>query len=191
ARVARRRPALRHDHLGGKARARPRGKRDLDRGPAQRPRQVRALLALPRGRRHRPGASDHLRALHEQPVRRRRNPALRLMTRPGGEAATGRRGPLGRWLALALVVVALDQASKWAILGRFEYGERLNLVPGWFDFTLVYNTGAAFSFLADAAGWQRWFFTALALVASGVIVFLLRRHGEQTLFSTALALIDR
>lgn len=111
------------------------------------------------------------------------------MTRPGGEAATGRRGPLGRWLALALVVVALDQASKWAILGRFEYGERLNLVPGWFDFTLVYNTGAAFSFLADAAGWQRWFFTALALVASGVIVFLLRRHGEQTLFSTSLALI--
>ena len=109
------------------------------------------------------------------------------MTRPGGEAAAGRRGPLGRWLALALVVVALDQASKWAILGRFEYGERLNLVPGWFDFTLVYNTGAAFSFLADAAGWQRWFFTALALVASGVIVFLLRRHGENQVVVNAVA----
>lgn len=100
-----------------------------------------------------------------------------------------RRGPLAPWLGLALLVVALDQASKWAILARFQYGERLNLVPGWFDLTLVYNTGAAFSFLAGAAGWQRWFFTALAIVASGVIVFLLRRHGGQALFATALALI--
>ncbi len=105
----------------------------------------------------------------------------------GRQAAA--RGPLGRWLLLALVVDGLDQASKWAILGRFQYGERLNLVPGWFDFTLVYNTGAAFSFLAGAAGWQRWFFTALAIVASVVILFLLRRHGGQALFSTALALI--
>lgn len=99
------------------------------------------------------------------------------------------RAPLARWLLLALVVIGLDQASKWAILGRFEYGERLNLIPGWFDFTLVYNTGAAFSFLAGAAGWQRWFFTALAIAASVVILFLLRRHGRQPLFATALALI--
>ncbi len=96
---------------------------------------------------------------------------------------------LGRWLLLALVVVIIDQASKWAVLGRFAYGERLNLVPGWFDFTLVYNTGAAFSFLAGAGGWQRWFFTALAVIASVVIVFMLRRHGGQPLFATALALI--
>lgn len=107
----------------------------------------------------------------------------------GGDGTAERRAPMGRWLALAFVVVALDQATKWAILGRFQHGERLNLVPGWFDFTLVYNTGAAFSFLAGAAGWQRWFFTALALVASAVIVFLLARHGGQKLFSTSLALI--
>jgi signal peptidase II len=103
--------------------------------------------------------------------------------------ASRTRAPVARWLALALVVVALDQASKWAILGSLEYGERLILVPGWFDLTLVYNTGAAFSFLAGAAGWQRWFFAGLAIVASAVIVFLLRRHGGQALFATALALI--
>lgn len=108
---------------------------------------------------------------------------------PTDKAAGTTKGPLGRWLLLALVVVILDQASKWAILGRFEYGERLSLVPGWFDFTLVYNTGAAFSFLAGSGGWQRWFFTALAIVASLVILHLLRRHGDQPLFATSLALI--
>ncbi|MBE0595014.1 MAG: signal peptidase II, partial [Gemmatimonadales bacterium] len=77
----------------------------------------------------------------------------------GPDAASAAEKPFWRWLLLSLVVIGLDQASKWAILGRFEYGERLNLIPGWFDFTLVYNTGAAFSFLAGAAGWQRWFFT--------------------------------
>ncbi len=112
------------------------------------------------------------------------------MAASSAEGAAGApASPLGRWLLLALVVVILDQASKWAVLGRFEYGERLNLIPGWFDFTLVYNTGAAFSFLAGAAGWQRWFFTALAIVASVVILFLLRRHGGQPLFATSLALI--
>ena len=75
------------------------------------------------------------------------------------------------------------------MLARFQYGERLNLIPGWFDLILVYNTGAAFSFLAGAGGWQRWFFTALGIIASVVIVFMLRRHGGQPLFATALALI--
>ncbi len=111
------------------------------------------------------------------------------MASPPVDNAGAPAAPLGRWLLVALVVILLDQASKWAVLERFEYGERLNLVPGWFDFTLVFNTGAAFSFLADAAGWQRWFFTALGIVASVVIVFMLRRHGGQPLFATALALI--
>ena len=112
------------------------------------------------------------------------------MARPADGNATAAPGNrLGRWLLLALVVVILDQASKWAILGRFAYGERLAVVPGWFDLTLVFNTGAAFSFLAEAAGWQRWFFTALAIVASLVILHLLRRHGSQALFATSLALI--
>lgn len=112
------------------------------------------------------------------------------MAMPAIASATGRPAPgLGRWLLLALAVVILDQATKWAVLANFVYGERLPVVPGWFDLTLVFNTGAAFSFLAGAAGWQRWFFTALGIVASVVILHLLRRHGGQPLFATSLTLI--
>ncbi|MDO1516412.1 signal peptidase II [Neisseria sp. MVDL18-041461] len=69
------------------------------------------------------------------------------------------------WL-LAIVAVILDQISKTAIFNRFEYTERLNIIPNFFDLTLVYNTGAAFSFLADAGGWQKYFFLGLAVVIS-------------------------
>ncbi|MEZ5738766.1 MAG: signal peptidase II [Burkholderiaceae bacterium] len=94
------------------------------------------------------------------------------------------------WLALAAVVIGLDQVSKWVVLDRFAEYERLPVIPGLFDLTLVYNPGAAFSFLADAQGWQRWFFTVLALAASVFIVYLLRqaRRG-QWLFPFALAMI--
>ncbi|MBO9355263.1 lipoprotein signal peptidase [Bordetella petrii] len=95
---------------------------------------------------------------------------------------------MGRWLALAALVIVLDQLTKLYFNASFEYGQRVNVLP-IFDFTLVYNRGAAFSFLASEAGWQRWFFTALGLVASVVIVWLLRRHREQARFSLALALI--
>ena len=71
----------------------------------------------------------------------------------------------------------------------FAFGERLAIVPGLFDLTLVYNRGAAFSFLASASGWQRWFFTALGVGAAVFIVWLLARHGSQRLFAFALALI--
>ncbi|WP_107928898.1 signal peptidase II [Neisseria animaloris] len=69
------------------------------------------------------------------------------------------------WL-LAIIAIILDQISKTAILNRFEYTERLNIIPNFFDLTLVYNTGAAFSFLADAGGWQKYFFLGLAAVIS-------------------------
>lgn len=69
------------------------------------------------------------------------------------------------WL-LAIIAIILDQVSKTAILNRFEYTERLNIIPNFFDLTLVYNTGAAFSFLADAGGWQKYFFLGLAAVIS-------------------------
>jgi signal peptidase II len=72
---------------------------------------------------------------------------------------------------------------------RFRIGERLQVVPGWFDLTLVYNPGAAFSFLASAGGWQRGFFIAIGLAASGFILWLLVRHGSQRLFGFALAMI--
>ena len=96
---------------------------------------------------------------------------------------------LGGWLALAALVIALDQASKLWILRRFSLGERQTVVSGLFDLTLVYNPGAAFSFLAGADGWQRWFFVAIGAAASAFILYLLARHGTQRLFAFALAMI--
>ncbi len=98
-------------------------------------------------------------------------------------------GPLGGWLALAGVVIALDQATKFAVLRSFSFAERLPVIPGVFDLTLVYNTGAAFSFLASAAGWQRWLFTGIGVAASLFIVWMLARHGSQRMFAFGLSLI--
>ncbi|MFC3873137.1 signal peptidase II [Neisseria musculi] len=69
------------------------------------------------------------------------------------------------WLLIAAALV-LDQITKTAVLKNFEFAERLNILPGFFDLTLVFNTGAAFSFLAGAGGWQKYFFLALAAVIS-------------------------
>ena len=96
--------------------------------------------------------------------------------------------PLGRWLLLAAALIVLDQISKWYFELNFQFAERLNILP-FFDFILVYNTGAAFSFLADHGGWQRWFFVALSIIASIVIVILLRRNSTKTLFCLSLSLI--
>src|SRR5689334_18376082 len=95
---------------------------------------------------------------------------------------------LSRWLALAALVVVLDQLSKLWITGHFVFGESL-YVLGVFDLVLAHNTGAAFSFLHDAGGIQRWLFGGIAVVASTWIVVLLRRHSAQTLFALALSLI--
>ena len=93
------------------------------------------------------------------------------------------------YLLLALVVIVLDQISKYAIIGRFAYAERLPVIDGFFDLTLLYNPGAAFSFLAGHSGWQRWFFAGIAVVASVVLISLLRGQRGQPMFSTALGLI--
>ena len=93
------------------------------------------------------------------------------------------------YLLLALVVIVLDQISKYAIIGRFAYAERLPVIDGFFDLTLLYNPGAAFSFLAGHSGWQRWFFAGIAVVASVVLISLLRSQRGQPMFSTALGLI--
>ncbi|HMN64550.1 MAG: lipoprotein signal peptidase [Burkholderiaceae bacterium] len=103
--------------------------------------------------------------------------------------AKGGSGAMKRWLWLAAAIVFVDQLTKFAILRSFSFGERLAVVPGLFDLTLVYNRGAAFSFLAGASGWQRWFFTGLGVAAAIFIVWLLARHGTQRLFAFALALI--
>jgi signal peptidase II len=94
-----------------------------------------------------------------------------------------------RWLLLAGLIVIGDQLSKFAILDSLQYGQRLALIPGWFDLTLVYNTGAAFSFLASAGGWQRWFFVGIGIGATLFILWMLARHPGQRLFSFALSLI--
>ena len=92
------------------------------------------------------------------------------------------------WLGLALIVVVLDQLSKTAIIGMFQLHDS-RAVTSWFNLVRVHNTGAAFSFLAGASGWQRWFFVALGALASGFIVWMLKRHPEQTLFCFAISMI--
>ena len=93
-----------------------------------------------------------------------------------------------RWLALSAVVVALDLATKAWVSSAFQYGEVRKVLP-FFNLVLVHNTGAAFSFLAGAGGWQRWFFTAVTLAISAFILVMLRRHQADRLTSAALALV--
>ena len=92
-----------------------------------------------------------------------------------------------RWLGVSLAVIVADQATKAAIHAALGPGEQI-VVTGFFSLVLAYNTGAAFSFLAGADGWQRWLFAAIAVVASMVIVWLLRRGGSKA-FCLGLALI--
>ena len=96
---------------------------------------------------------------------------------------------LSSWLSIAALVLVVDQLTKAWILSRFRVGERTQVVTGLFDLTLVYNPGAAFSFLADHDGWQRWFFIGVGIVASAFILWLLVKHGTQRLFAGALSLI--
>jgi len=94
----------------------------------------------------------------------------------------------GRWYALAGLVVILDQLSKWVVLENIGFGETIYVAPFW-NWVLAFNPGAAFSFLADQPGWQRWLFTALALGVSGWIAYMLRQHPQQKLLSLALTLV--
>jgi signal peptidase II len=93
-----------------------------------------------------------------------------------------------RWLALSAIVIVLDQLTKSWVTSAFQLGDSLT-ITGFFNLVLAYNTGAAFSFLAGAGGWQRIFFVAIAVIASTVIVYLLRKPQNHSLLSAALALI--
>ena len=95
---------------------------------------------------------------------------------------------LALWLGLAVLVVVLDQFTKTLILGAFELGDT-RPVTSFFNLVRVHNSGAAFSFLAGAAGWQRWFFIGLGLAAAGFIVWMLRTHPTQKLFCFAVTMI--
>ncbi len=92
------------------------------------------------------------------------------------------------WYALAGLIVVLDQLSKWIVLENIRLGEVLYVAP-FFNWVLTFNPGAAFSFLADQPGWQRWFFSVLAVGISGWIAVMLRQHPQQKLLSLALALV--
>ncbi len=102
-------------------------------------------------------------------------------------ASAGGAG-LAFWLALAVAIVVLDQFTKTLILGWFQYGE-VRPVTSFFNLVRVHNTGAAFSFLAGASGWQRWFFVGIGAAASVFIVWMLKKHPTQTLFCFAVTLI--
>lgn len=105
-------------------------------------------------------------------------------------SSAGRSHGASQWLWLSLFVIVADQASKWWIRTRFDLYDRIEVLP-WLDITRLHNTGAAFSFLSDAGGWQRWLFVSLALVVTLFIMVWLRRLPKtgQTLLAIALALI--
>jgi len=94
-----------------------------------------------------------------------------------------------KWLWVSVATLLLDQASKLAVDGSMSLYESIPLVP-YFNLTYVHNTGAAFSFLAQAGGWQRWLFAGLAVVMSSIIaVWLLRLQKHETLMAAALSLV--
>ena len=104
-------------------------------------------------------------------------------------AAAGRFGRLG-WLWLSLLVLVLDQASKFHFEGTLSLYQQIVVIPDYFSWTLAYNTGAAFSFLADSSGWQRWLFALIALVVSAVLVVWLKRLKPTEIWlAVALALV--
>jgi signal peptidase II len=92
------------------------------------------------------------------------------------------------WLGLALIIVMLDQFTKVLILGYYQLGDSTYVLP-FFNVVRAHNTGAAFSFLAGASGWQRWLFTGIGVAATLFILWLLRTHSAQKLFAFALACI--
>jgi signal peptidase II len=93
-----------------------------------------------------------------------------------------------QWLTLALLILMADQFTKVLIVGYYPLGDGTR-VTQFFNVVRVHNSGAAFSFLASAGGWQRWFFTAIGVGAALLIVWLLKSHAGQKLFSFALACI--
>ena len=91
-------------------------------------------------------------------------------------------------LTLALIVLVLDLVSKHWVVSILLHGQQIPLT-NFFNLVLTYNAGAAFSFLSDASGWQRWFFSGIAAAASILMVYLLRKHTSEKLFCLALSLV--
>ena len=99
-----------------------------------------------------------------------------------------RDSPIGKWLGIAGLVIVLDHLSKWWVSSTLGFQETVPVLP-FFSVVLVHNHGAAFSFLADAGGWQRWLFIGIGLVATVIIVRLLKTHAHEPRMALALALV--
>ncbi|KFE44115.1 signal peptidase II [Pseudomonas syringae] len=94
------------------------------------------------------------------------------------------------WLWLSVLILVIDQASKYYFENTLSLYQQIIVIPDYFSWTLAYNTGAAFSFLADSSGWQRWLFALIAVVVSAVLVVWLKRLGrDETWLAVALALV--
>jgi signal peptidase II len=93
-----------------------------------------------------------------------------------------------KWLGVALAVIVADHLTKWWVSATLDYQEAIPVLP-FFSLVRVHNTGAAFSLLADAGGWQRWFFIAIGVIATVIIVRLLQRHGHEPGLAFPLALV--
>lgn len=102
-------------------------------------------------------------------------------------AGKGGSGML-QWLGLAFIILLVDQFTKVLIVGYYQLGDSTT-ITNFFNVIRVHNSGAAFSFLAGASGWQRWFFTVLGFVAAGIILWMLKSHPGQKLFCFAMACI--
>ena len=104
------------------------------------------------------------------------------------KTSVNKPGGMLPWLGLALLIVIADQVTKSLILGNYRLGDS-TFITSFFNIVRAHNTGAAFSFLASAGGWPRWFFTGIGIAAALFIVWMLRSNSAQKLFSFALACI--
>jgi len=93
-----------------------------------------------------------------------------------------------KWLSISAIVIALDLVTKHLIQGAFQFGEQLK-ITSFFDLVHYHNEGAAFGFLNNAGGWQKWFFTAISITATIVITYLIKKNNAQKLFCLGLALV--
>ena len=110
------------------------------------------------------------------------------MARRNFSMSSGSQASMMQWLGLATIILMADQFTKVMILGFYQLGDS-TYVTSFFNVVRVHNSGAAFSFLAGASGWQRWFFTVVGVMAAGLILWLLKSHAGQKLFSFSMACI--
>ena len=108
--------------------------------------------------------------------------------RPYRASGVSSRASIWPWLGWALLILVADQVTKLLIVGSYRLGD-FTTITSFFNIVRAHNTGAAFSFLAQAGGWQRWLFTGFGVLAALFIVWQLRAHPGQKLFSFALASI--